>query len=109
MSTHPSHDAILASTSGLFPIVSLPRLFRAARRSAGSGEAVAGIFADSDGGFCAYPAGTPVRVVSPRQFSVTGRFPPVEALHGGLVAVARCATTVTPARLGSSHTSSLPE
>src|SRR5437667_2625388 len=78
-----SSRRLLAPTSGLFPIASLPRLFRGARRSAGSGEAVAGIFAGSDGGFCAYPASTPARVVLLPQSSVAGRFPPVEALHSG--------------------------
>src|SRR5207247_9007385 len=65
------------------PIASLPRLFRGARRSSGSGEAVAGIFAGSNGGFCAYPASTPARVVLLPQSSLAGRFPPVEALHSG--------------------------
>src|SRR5205823_3499872 len=78
-----SSRRFLAPTSGLFPIASLPRLFRGAHRSTGSGEAVAGIFAGSDGGFCAYPASTPARVVLLPQSSVAGRFPPVEALHSG--------------------------
>src|SRR6266496_445286 len=82
-SAYASSRRFVASTSGLFPIASLPRLFRGARRSAGSGEAVAGIFAGSNGGFCAYPASTPARVVLPPQSLLAGRFPPVEALHSG--------------------------
>src|SRR6266566_3601419 len=73
----------LPASAVVSPIASLPRLFRGALRSAGSGEAVAGIFAGSNGGFCAYPASTPARVVLLPQSSLAGRFPPVEALHSG--------------------------
>src|SRR6266478_2739459 len=97
---------LLASTSGLFPIASLPRLFRGARRSAGSGEAVAGTFAGSDGGFCAYPASTPARVVLLPQSSVAGRFPPVEALHSG-PATSECDSLPLAVALRS-HCSLLP-
>src|SRR5882724_1634356 len=96
----------LASTSGLFPIASLPRLFRGGRGSAGSGEAVAGIFAGSDGGFCAYPASTPARVVLLPQSSVAGRFPPLEALHSG-PATSECDSLPLAVALRS-HCSLLP-
>ncbi len=101
-----SSGRFLASTSGLFPIASLPRLFRGARRSAGSGEAVAGTFAGSDGGFCAYPASTPARVVLLPQSSVAGRFPPVEALHSG-PATSECDSLPLAVALRS-HCSLLP-
>lgn len=96
----------LAPTSGLFPIASLPCLFRAARRSAGSGEVVAGSFAGSNGGFCAYPASTPARVVLLPQSSVAGRFPPVEALHSGS-ATSECDSLPLAVALRS-HCSLLP-
>src|SRR2546425_11905073 len=73
----------LRATVALSPIASLPRLFHGARRSAGSGEAVAGIFVGSAGGFYAYHASTPARVVLLLQSSIAGRFLPVEALHNG--------------------------
>src|SRR5437773_10224698 len=82
-SAHASSRRFLTSTAAPSPIASLPRLFRGGRRSVGSGEAVAGIFADSDGGFCAYLASTRARVVLLPQSSIAGRFPPVEALHSG--------------------------
>src|SRR6266403_2693229 len=95
-----------APTSGLFPIASLPRLFRGVRRSVGSGEAVAGIFAGSDGGFYACPASTPDRVVLLRQSSIAGRFPPVEALHSG-PATSECDSLPLAVALRS-HCSLLP-
>src|SRR6266550_726715 len=73
----------LPASAVLSPIASLPRLFHGARRSAGSGEAVAGIFVGSAGGFYAYHASTPARVVLLLQSSIAGRFLPVEALHNG--------------------------
>src|SRR6516165_3930915 len=82
-SAYASSRRFVTSTSGLFPIASLPRLFRGAHRSAGSGEAAAGIFAGSDGGFCVCPASTPARVVLLPQSSLAERFPPVEALNSG--------------------------
>src|SRR5438093_3297521 len=105
-SAYASSRRFLASTSGLSPTASLPRLFRAARRSAGSGEAVAGIFAGSDGGFCAYLASTPARVVLLPQSSIARRFPPVEALHSG-PATSECDSLLLAVALRS-HCSLLP-
>jgi len=71
------------ATVALSPFASLPRFFRGARRSAGSGEVVAGIFAGSDGGFYAYHASTPARVVLLLRSSIAGHFLPVEGMHSG--------------------------
>ena len=91
---------------GPFPVVVAPAFFRSERRLNDSAEAVAGIFAGSDGGFCAYPASTPARVVLLPQSSIAGRFPPVEALHSG-PATSECDSLPLAVAL-KSHCSLLP-
>ena len=74
-------------TAALSPIASELRFFRDERRSDGSEEVVAGIFAGSDGGAesdYSYRRGMQARVASPRRFDEANRLPVSEARHSAI-------------------------